>query len=188
MLRIDDGLTNQHRYTLRMRAAGRCPNCGKSTKGKGRYCRPCRAHRYELRRRYRARKRAARPVVFCVLCGEPRGNRPKYCAACALTTAQRRQSLTMRGLCVCHKPLTAGKSRCAKCLAKNAARVKAKAEGRLAAGQCSKCGRKAKPGYAHCAQHLEAARVKYWTERGLVAPPRRKKIAQPEWRRPTRGR
>jgi len=188
MRRIDDGLTNQYRYILRMRAAGRCPNCGKLTKGKGRYCRPCRTHRYELRRQHRARKRAARPVVFCVLCGKPRGNRPKYCAACGMTTAQRRQNLTKRGLCVCHRPLAAGKSRCAKCLAKNAARVKAKSEGRIAARQCPRCGRKAQPGFAHCAQHLEAARLKYWTQRGLAAPPRRQKPKRLEWRRTARGR
>jgi hypothetical protein len=188
MRRIDDGLTNQHRYVIRMRAAGRCTNCGKSTKGKGRYCRPCRTHKYELRRQYRARKRVARPVVFCILCGKPRGNRPKYCAACAMTTAQRRQNLTMRGLCVCHKPLAAGKSRCARCLAKNAAQIKAKTKARIAAGLCQKCGRKAKPGFGHCAQHLEAARVKYWTKRGLPAPPRRQKPRRPEWRRSTRVR
>ena len=188
MRRIDDGLTNQHRYVKRMRAAGRCPNCGKSTDGKGRYCRPCKAHKYQLRRQYRARKRAARPVAFCVLCRKPRGNRPKFCAACGMTASQRRQNLAKRGLCVCHKPLAAGKRRCAKCLAKNAARMKAKSKARIAAGLCQKCGRKAEPGFAHCAQHLEYARVRYWTKRGLPAPPRRPKLTPQKRRRPTRRR
>ena len=188
MQRIDDGLTNQGRYAKRMMAAGRCANCGKPTNGKVRFCRRCKKHKYELRRQYMARKRAARPVVFCVLCGKPRGNRPKYCPACAMTTAQRRQNLTERGLCVCHKPLAAGKSRCAKCLAKNAAQINAKTKARIAAGLCQKCGLKAKPGFGHCAQHLEAARVKYWSQRGLPAPPRRQKPMRPEWRRSTRVR
>jgi hypothetical protein len=188
MRRIDDGLTNQGRYAKRMMAAGRCANCGKPTDGKVRFCRRCRKHKYELRRQYRARKRAARPVVFCEHCGKPRGNRPKFCAACAMTTLQRRQNLNKRGLCVCHKPLAAGKSLCAACLVKNAARVKAKAKSRIAAGRCSRCGRKAKPGYTQCAQHLESSRVKYWSERGLAAPPRRQKPRRPEWRRSARGR
>jgi len=188
MRRIDDGLTNHRRYVLRMRAAGRCPNCGKSTDGQVRFCRRCRTHRYQLRRQQRARKRAARPVALCDHCGKPRGNRPKFCAACRMTTSQRRQNLAKRGLCVCHKPLAAGKSRCAKCLAKNAARVKAKTKARIAAGRCPRCGRKAKPGFAHCARHLESARVKYWSQRGLPAPPRRQKLAPQERQRPTRGR
>ncbi len=188
MRRIDDGLTNQGRYAKRMRAAGRCANCGKLTKSKGRFCRPCSIHKYQLRRQYRARKRAARPVAFCVHCGKPRGNRPKFCAACAMTTLQRRQNLNKRGLCVCHKPLAAGKSLCTECLAKNAARVKAKAKARIAAGRCPRCGRKAKRGFAHCAPHLESARAKYWSERGLAVPPRRQKLTPQERRRPTRGR
>lgn len=188
MPRIDDGLTNQQRYKKRMRAAGRCLNCGKSTKGKGRYCRPCRTHRYQLRRQQRARRRAARTIAFCVHCGKPRGNRPKFCAACAMTTALRLQSLTKRGLCACHKPLAAGRKRCATCLAKNAARMKAKSKARIAEGLCQKCGRKAEPGFVHCTQHLEYARVRYWTQRGLPAPPRRQKPRRPAWRRSTRVR
>ena len=150
MRRIDDGLTNQHRYVLRMRAA--------------------------------------RPVAFCDHCGKPRGNRPKFCVACGMKTSRHRQGLAKRGLCVCHKPLAAGKRRCAKCLAKNAARMKAKSKARIAEGLCQKCGRKAEPGFAHCAQHLEYTRARYWTKRGLPVPPRRPKLTPQERRRPTRGR
>ena len=188
MQRIDDGLTNQARYAKRMMAAGRCANCGKPTDGKVRFCRRCGKHKYELRRQYRARKRAARPVVLCDRCGKPRGNRRKFCAACAMTTLQRRQNLNKRGLCVCHKPLAAGKSLCAKCLAKNAARIKVKAKARIAAGLCSRCGQKAKPGATECARHLEAHRASYWIKKGLAVPPRRQKLTPQERRRPTRGR
>ena len=186
MRRIDDGLSNQERYALRLRAAGRCPNCGKSPEDKLIYCRRCRQHKYELRRKLRARKRAARPIAYCDHCGKPRGDRPKYCVACAMDTSLHRRELAKRGLCWCHKPLAPGKSRCAKCLAKNTAAVRAKAEVRKAARQCQRCGRRAKPGYSHCAHHLEAARVEYWTERGLTAPPRREKPKRPQWRRSSR--